>query len=222
MNQQDIALLAKQIVAKVESKVPIPTMVPGTVVSYDGPSAYTTVALDGDEGAQTGCINITSLSLAPGDRVMVSFFPPRGIFVTGLIPGASGVINYTPVLTTGGGGAVQPTMGTNSTVLGNYIRQGLHIEMWVTIIFGSTATVGVGVYEISVPESLDMTIHPVLQSVGEYTVAIATNNYAGIARVFDATKLRFTIPAIGSLNNTSPAAFAVGDKIQCHASYIAL
>lgn len=88
----DYALLAKQVVAKSAERNPGATLIPGTVVTYNVDDLTASVIVDGDSGNPTTMSNISGLTLAANDRVMVTFAPPQGVFVTGLIksPGFAG------------------------------------------------------------------------------------------------------------------------------------
>jgi microcystin-dependent protein len=70
--------------------LPTPVFRPGTVGTTTSSGAQAQVTVDGDV-APVFAINITGGSIAAGTRVMVTFVPPAGIFITGSFAGTGSV-----------------------------------------------------------------------------------------------------------------------------------
>jgi hypothetical protein len=89
LSNDELLTLAAAVVAKVKDQIAIPTLVPATVLSWDASTWIATVAVDGDDGDTIQCGNLTGLPLSVDTRVMIGFFPPRGVYVVGVLNAAS-------------------------------------------------------------------------------------------------------------------------------------
>lgn len=205
MNQQDIALLAKEILAKSTTKIQIPTMVPATVLAYS--EGLAVVTIDGDGGAPTPCANITGLGLGENDRVMVSFFPPRGIFVTGII-GEPGWTPYTPAVTGWSLG--------NGSAVGDYKIAEHSLALRATVIAGSTTTFGAAPV-IGLPTGVEIDT-PVRSAAGVATLRDDSTGaiYNAFARALSTTTIGFKLTGSqgnDNLTSTVPFTWATSDEL---------
>lgn len=82
--QVDIATTARATVDAVKRTIDIPTLIPGTVLDYDATTRNANVHIDGDDvGSSISAANIMPADPNDGSRVMIGFFPPRGVFLIG-------------------------------------------------------------------------------------------------------------------------------------------
>lgn len=91
MNLDDVRML----VQTVEARNPVaPKMLPGTVVSIDPGGGFVSVVVDGDPVDSPIDASPLVANLMSGDRVMVTFDPPNGVYVTNPInpQGATGQV----------------------------------------------------------------------------------------------------------------------------------
>lgn len=87
MTPEDLELLAQATKAARESaaKGGRWTQIPGQVQDFDPTSGLCAVRLDGDTTTMQGVPNLSSSWPYLGERVMVTFVPPQGVFVTAVI-----------------------------------------------------------------------------------------------------------------------------------------
>lgn len=79
MNRDVLQRLIASTVDTAIRRMPVPTWRPGTVTAVASVQECT-VRIDGDNEAGTSC-HPGGLPVAAGDRVMVLFYPPRGVMV---------------------------------------------------------------------------------------------------------------------------------------------
>jgi len=88
MTDREMSILAREITEKVRREVSQQQIRPATVAGVDDSTGWGSVVqvhLDGDPPDHTvPAQNMTGGSIPEGARVMVTFEPPAGIFVTGL------------------------------------------------------------------------------------------------------------------------------------------
>ena len=83
--EQIMRLIAQQVPAMARRSVPVPSTRLGSVAATSDPTvAYVEVLVDGDDSS-ISVLNATGVVLAQGQRVVVSFYPPHGAMVTGLL-----------------------------------------------------------------------------------------------------------------------------------------
>lgn len=98
MNDDEVLrLLAEQTKAAIAgavARVPVPTQLPGTVLSYDPVGKVATVNVDGTDSDNDAveAENLTGWPLSPDDRVMVTFQPPHGAFVSSRFGDTAGTV----------------------------------------------------------------------------------------------------------------------------------
>lgn len=78
-------LIAQQVPAMARRAVPVPSTRLGSVAATSDPIVtYVEVLVDGDESS-ISVLNATGSVLAQGQRVVVSFYPPHGAMVSGVL-----------------------------------------------------------------------------------------------------------------------------------------
>lgn len=78
--------VAQETTRRVLASLNMPTLRPATVSTWAHDSALALVTIDGDTDP-IQALNATPVSLRPGDRVLVTLYPPAGVAVTGVLSG---------------------------------------------------------------------------------------------------------------------------------------
>lgn len=97
---------------------PRPTIRAGTVAQAAAPDRTVAVVIDGD-AAPSICEVVGGDVLAPGDRVMVQFYPPHGAYVLGVLGGGAGSLAVSDYGEVGGGAAEDLTSAVFATFPSN-------------------------------------------------------------------------------------------------------
>lgn len=88
---QQLSTLASELVGKTE-RMNRPLLLPATVSTYDAAARIAYVTVDGDEGqVSTAAVSLIG-PMSTGERVMVQFEPPQGVFVIGSLSGRGGTV----------------------------------------------------------------------------------------------------------------------------------
>jgi hypothetical protein len=82
MNADEMRLVVQAVEARRPAGL---TLVPATVRDVTGDGSVATVQVDGDNTGQMTEATCLVAGVMPSDRVMVTFSPPRGVFVTGRV-----------------------------------------------------------------------------------------------------------------------------------------
>lgn len=104
------------------ANMPIPVTRPGTVGGTANAGDEVQVRPDGDLNA-IPATNATGLSIAAGDRVLISWIPPLGVYVVNILRGSSSG-TWTPAI-----GGPSSSNG-NTTSFGYYHRIGRLVRAW--------------------------------------------------------------------------------------------
>lgn len=132
---------------------------------------------------------------------------------TSYLPGYGAWSNWTPVLTADSG---DPTLGSGSSSLGRYIKQGKTVHGWGRITFGSSgASAGSGQYELSIPEGpMQNSTAPVLGTALLYDASAALFR-VGVVYNLDTSEVRIAYDNSTNLvaSSTAPWTWTVNDAI---------
>lgn len=127
MNRDVISRLVSRTVDAAISRIEQPRWLPATVVAVPNVSTCS-VVIDGDTQARDA--HPGGWVIAAGDRVMVLFYPPRGVMVVARL----GAVAITPG--TGSSGVYTPTRSAEANLDGNVT---LTEAQWLSV--GTTVTV---------------------------------------------------------------------------------
>ncbi len=198
------------------------SLLPGTVVI--GGVSSVTVRPDGNDTADVTASNVTGHDLLGGQRVMLTFDDPAGIFVTGIIGGVGGWTDYTPTLS-GTGWAIGN--GTLQAAQYSVNSDDDMVDLWIVFLFGSTSTAG----SASPAWSLPFDLHPDWSfspwGHGRFRDNSAGINYPSIAFVLSSNVVRFDRLVTSTGNNliaaattaTNPIPWAVNDRMVVNVRY---
>ena len=133
----DLITLADEIARRV-AREPSATFAPATVTGYGMATGHADLHVDGDApGIVTYAPSVCG-PLTVGDRVLVAYWPTRGVAVVGMITRA-GWTSYTPTWTATGG---TPSLGNGS--LNGWFRyiDNHTLAVRILLIIGSTTSLG--------------------------------------------------------------------------------
>ena len=116
------------------ANMPIPMTRLGTVGGTANAGAETLVKADGDS-TPVPAVNATGTTVEAGDRVLVEWVPPSGVFVTNLLA-RSERGNWTPSIT----GPSSVSTGQSSS--GHYTRSGHTVTIYGSWTFGVGTAMG--------------------------------------------------------------------------------
>lgn len=180
---EDAAAVARRTADEI-AKASAPRMLPGTVRVAGSGTETVTVQIDeptlSGEPASIPAANLTGVFLRSGDRVMVQFWPPHGVFVTSLIgvAGGSGTAFAPTVL--------QPTSVTLTSAIGRGLIAGKICQLHVFIDFGGTGTSGNDITIASIPAAF-------APRVSASPVTSTGESYSGCGFYFDSGSALYSL-----------------------------
>lgn len=203
------------------ANLPIPTVKPGTVGATANAGAEVSVRADGDTVA-VPAVNASGVVLEAGDRVLIRWEPPNGVYVENLLARASRG-NWTPTL------SGPSSNSSTSSAVGHYTRIGHKVTVYGMWTHGASSSMGTAavfgglpfpvisdgdalpamfagyVNDVSVPR-----FNPLAWIVQEGNVSGQLwfyNSFGGAASLLTA------------VSTTAPTTFATGDQIIFHGTY---
>lgn len=224
---QEVTRIAQQVAAESirnlgrgtgGANVPVPVVRLATVQGTVDGGGEASVRPDGDENA-VPAVNATGSVLEAGDRVLVSWLPPLGVYVTDRISRAQRG-NWTPFI----GGPSSNNAGASAA--GHYTRDGHRVTVYGTWIFNPGNAMGTAT-------SLGGLPFPVI-SDGDGIPAViqghifnGSNNYrlqwliaeGGTAGNIYADNEVFNIPFLANISTTFPFTWAAGHVLWVHGTY---
>ena len=151
---------------------------------------------------------------------MTDFLPGQTLSAAALQSLAAGG-TYTPILTAS---TTNPTLGSGSTAQGRYHRNGLHVDVWFHLAFGTSGVVaGSGVYRVSYPPGLTPMVSLPEGLFGTCRLVDQSANLEGPAFSLvtqGQNIVLVTANAGGYVSGIAPWTWAAGDRITGHASYL--
>ena len=194
------------------------SLLPGTVLI--GGVRSVTVRPDGNEVAAVTASNVTGHDLQGGQRVMLTFDDPAGIFVTGIIGGVGGWTGYIPTL-----GGTGWALGNGSFERAEYAVDEIGmVELWVVVLFGSTSTFGSASPSVTIPFDIhaNWSFAPALFG----RMRISAVNYPAVAFVINNNTVRWdrmtanaASVAAAVTTSTTPDVWSSGDRLLVNGRY---
>lgn len=207
------------------ANLPIPTMKLGTVGGTANAGGEVVVRADGDTNA-VPALNATGSTVEAGDRVVIEWKPPNGVYVTNLLARASRG-NWTPTM------AGASSNGTGASSTGHYTRRGHSVTVYGQWTHGVGSSVGTAGQIGGLP-------FPIISDSDGGALPAVLNCYivdVSLSRLYDAlwitqegnssgqiwAPFAFSTPTYGVLTPineaNAPMAWASGDQIIVHGTY---
>lgn len=204
--------------------IAVPVFREGATFAQSEPGQPVLVTPDGDD-TLVPAVNATGFTLIAGDRVLVEWNPPHGVYVVNVLRSQSGG-EFIPAISGAGG-----TTDTGWTKTGHWSSIGRRIRVWGRLVFGSGSAVGTSFVLGGLPFPVRSDGDAADGAIGHCIIKDAdlVRDYDGrwqLAEgqpggVIEVASLFATpgFPILASLTSTAPMTWAAGDSILYNVIY---